>query len=94
MIFIQFQYVTNVLLAFKSFKLEEQRGTAVAKPNATSEMLSVEQEVAESQHFFAKFLTNPKLLTLQLSDSNFRRSVLLQCLILFQYLITTVKFKT
>jgi len=47
----------------------------------------------EQQHFFAKFLTNPKLLALQLSDSNFRRSVLVQFLILFQYLTSTVKFK-
>ncbi|XP_014089807.3 THO complex subunit 1 isoform X1 [Bactrocera oleae] len=50
--------------------------------------------VRQSDHFFAKFLTNPKLLTLQLSDSNFRRSVLVQFLILFQYLQLTVKFKT
>ncbi|CAD6994086.1 THO complex subunit 1 [Ceratitis capitata] len=53
-----------------------------------------EQIVRQSDHFFAKFLTNPKLLTLQLSDSNFRRSVLVQFLILFQYLQLTVKFKT
>jgi len=33
-------------------------------------------------------------LALQLSDSNFRRSVLVQFLILFQYLSSTVKFKT
>ncbi|XP_036343387.1 LOW QUALITY PROTEIN: THO complex subunit 1-like [Rhagoletis pomonella] len=52
------------------------------------------QNVRQSDHFFAKFLTNPKLLTLQLSDSNFRRSVLVQFLILFQYLQLTVKFKT
>ncbi|XP_054726053.1 THO complex subunit 1 [Anastrepha obliqua] len=53
-----------------------------------------DQIVRQSDHFFAKFLTNPKLLTLQLSDSNFRRSVLVQFLILFQYLQLTVKFKT
>lgn len=50
--------------------------------------------LAEANHFFAKFLTNPKLLSLQLSDSNFRRSVLVQFLILFQYLTTQVKFKS
>lgn len=49
---------------------------------------------SNTDHFFAKFLTNPKLLALQLSDSNFRRSVLVQFLILFQYLQITVKFKT
>lgn len=48
---------------------------------------------SSSQVFFAKFLTNQKLLELQLSDSNFRRCVLLQFLILFQYLDSQVKFK-
>lgn len=52
-----------------------------------------DDEVRHTQHFFAKFLTNPKLLALQLSDSKFRRSVLVQFLILFQYLRSTVKFK-
>ena len=52
------------------------------------------QDIKKTDHFFAKFLTNPKLLALQLSDSNFRRSVLVQFLILFQYLQLTVKFKT
>lgn len=49
--------------------------------------------VRKETNFFAKFLTNPKLLALQLSDSNFRRAVLVQFLILFQYLQVTVKFK-
>lgn len=57
-------------------------------------MMEEEFEEGEADHhFFAKFLTNPKLLALQLSDPNFRRSVLVQFLILFQYLTTTVKFK-
>lgn len=51
------------------------------------------QGVNKEQHYFAKFLTNQKLLELQLSDSNFRRCVLIQFLILFQYLSSTVKFK-
>lgn len=49
--------------------------------------------VNKANHFFAKFLTNPKLLALQLSDSNFRRAILVQFLILFQYLQVSVKFK-
>lgn len=49
---------------------------------------------SKEKNFFAKFLTNPKLLALQMADSNFRRSVLVQCLILFQYLTSTVKFKS
>ncbi|KAJ8923363.1 hypothetical protein NQ315_001921 [Exocentrus adspersus] len=44
--------------------------------------------------YFAKYLTSQKLLDLQLHDVNFRRSVLLQFLIVFQYLTSTVKFKS
>lgn len=43
--------------------------------------------------YFAKYLTSPKLLELELSDSHFRRYVLVQFLILFQYLTLQVKFK-
>lgn len=85
-----------MLAAFTSFKLEEPRQPAAAAAAATPAADAMEvsdAEVTESQHFFAKFLTNPKLLALQLSDSNFRRSVLVQFLILFQYLRSTVKFK-
>lgn len=90
------QHVADVLSAFNSFKLEEQRcSTKITAQNESSnDYPAIAEQVEESQHFFAKFLTNPKLLALQLSDSNFRRSVLLQCLILFQYLTSTVKFKT
>lgn len=85
------QHLTNVLSAFKSFKLEEQRGRITSEIDDNEEL--IEDDLADSQHFFAKFLTNPKLIALQLSDSKFRRSVLLQCLILFQYLTSTVKSK-
>lgn len=46
------------------------------------------------QDYFAKYLTNQKLLELQLSDSNFRRYILIQFLILFQYLTADVRFKS
>lgn len=49
-------------------------------------------EYSES-HYFAKFLTSEKLMNLQLRDSHFRRHILLQLLILFQYLLGDVKFK-
>ncbi|XP_031617762.1 THO complex subunit 1 [Contarinia nasturtii] len=85
-------HIASVLSAFSSFKLEEQRGSVpVAKSN---DGIKIEDQPEDLQHFFAKFLTNPKLLALQLSDANFRRSVLVQCLILFQYLTSTVKFKS
>lgn len=80
-------HATNVLSAFKSFKLEDVHGKRVIATKPTNDTLS-------QQHYFAKFLTNQKLLELQLSDVNFRRYVLLQFLILFQYLNCHVKFKS
>ncbi|XP_015370354.1 PREDICTED: THO complex subunit 1-like [Diuraphis noxia] len=50
---------------------------------------STEQNI----HYFPKYLTNQKLLELQLSDVNFRRYILIQFLLLFQYLDAPVKFK-
>ena len=44
--------------------------------------------------YFAKYLTNQKLLELQLSDSSFRRYILIQFLITFQYLTLNVRFKS
>ena len=61
-------------------------GTAPLSP------LSAQLE-SDKQEYFAKYLTSQKLLQLQLSDSMFRRFVLMQFLILFQYLTSTVKFK-
>lgn len=86
---------SDILSAFKSFKLEETGSgqTKTAKPE-DEEMKVDGDKVEQTDHFFAKFLTNPKLLSLQLSDSNFRRTVLVQYLILFQYLVATVRFKT
>lgn len=46
------------------------------------------------RNYFPKYLTSQKLLELQLCDSNFKRNVLIQFAILFQYLIGKVKFKT
>lgn len=78
-----------MLSAFASFKLEEQR----SYPTTYMKMDSSGEGSHKETHYFAKYLTNQKLLELQLSDSNFRRYVLLQFLILFQYLNSTVKFK-
>jgi len=47
----------------------------------------------QNMHYFPKYLTNQKLLELQLSDVNFRRYILIQFLLLFQYLDAPVKFK-
>ncbi|XP_034934263.1 THO complex subunit 1 [Chelonus insularis] len=82
-------HATSVLSAFSSFKLEDQRTYSTTGIRRES----VGENSYKETHYFAKYLTNQKLLELQLSDSNFRRYVLLQFLILFQYLNSTVKFK-
>lgn len=84
-------HASNVLLAFKSFKLDDMQGKR--RKLDTSDELQ-QQLQKQQQHYFAKFLTNQKLLELQLSDANFRRYVLLQFLIVFQYLNSPVKFKS
>lgn len=49
-------------------------------------------DISTEGTFFAKYLTNQKLFELQLSDSNFRRYILIQFLIAFQFLTSSVKF--
>ena len=68
-------------------------GRASIPGNPTEHDMDTSREEEEGV-YFAKYLTNQNLLQLQLSDSNFRRYFLLQCLILFQYLKSNVKFKT
>ncbi|CAK1550625.1 unnamed protein product [Leptosia nina] len=83
----------SVLSAFSSYKLEAIELQKSKLNRLKTVTTDVEMQGNKEQHYFAKFLTNQKLLELQLSDSNFRRCVLIQFLILFQYLTTTVKFK-
>ncbi|XP_034831419.1 THO complex subunit 1 [Maniola hyperantus] len=83
----------SVLSAFSSYKLEAVELQKSKLNRLKTYNTDVEMQESKEQHYFAKFLTNQKLLELQLSDSNFRRCVLIQFLILFQYLTSTVKFK-
>ncbi|CAL4067388.1 unnamed protein product, partial [Meganyctiphanes norvegica] len=89
-------YANDVLEAFTSFKLDSCRSSSeiskLERSQSTTEPMEGQSEPAEQ--YFAKYLTNQKLLDLQFSDSNFRRYVLLQMLILTQYLTSTIKFKT
>ena len=93
-------FTTNaqeVLQALASYKLEDVTGSSgkkkreqeTKKPRHSASMV----EYSES-HYFAKFLTSEKLMSLQLQDSHFRRHILIQILVLFQYLTSDVKFKT
>uniref|UniRef100_A0A3P9KE78 THO complex 1 n=1 Tax=Oryzias latipes TaxID=8090 RepID=A0A3P9KE78_ORYLA len=84
MTFLKFSDET--LAVFKSYKLDDMQ--------ASKRKLD-ELRGSDGEHvYFAKFLTSEKLMDLQLSDSNFRRHILLQYLILFQYLKGQVKFKS
>ncbi|KAM4705589.1 THO complex subunit 1 isoform 2-T2 [Rhinophrynus dorsalis] len=79
------KYSDEVLTVFKSYKLDDTQ----ASRKKIEDLKSGREHV-----YFAKFLTSEKLMDLQLSDSNFRRHILLQYLILFQYLKGQVKFKS
>uniref|UniRef100_A0AAQ6AGE7 Death domain-containing protein n=1 Tax=Amphiprion ocellaris TaxID=80972 RepID=A0AAQ6AGE7_AMPOC len=80
------KYSDETLAVFKSFKLDDMQA---------SKRKLEELRASGGEHvYFAKFLTSEKLMDLQLSDSNFRRHILLQYLILFQYLKGQVKFKS
>ncbi|KAJ7404479.1 THO complex subunit 1 [Willisornis vidua] len=79
------KYSEEVLAVFKSYKLDDTQASR----------RKLEELKTGGEHvYFAKFLTSEKLMDLQLSDSNFRRHILLQYLILFQYLKGQVKFKS
>ncbi|XP_018860970.1 THO complex subunit 1 isoform X2 [Parus major] len=79
------KYSEEVLAVFKSYKLDDTQASRK----------KLEELKTGGEHvYFAKFLTSEKLMDLQLSDSNFRRHILLQYLILFQYLKGQVKFKS
>lgn len=78
-------YAKDVTECFESYKLDDMKSS---KKNTDPS-----KSCASQQIYFAKYLTSEKLLDLQLSDCNFRRYVLLQFLIIFQYLNAQVKFK-
>jgi len=82
----------EIFKAFDSYKLEEEvRSIRRIKKESKA---GVKGTRGHSElHYFDKFLTSEKLMSLQLRDSHFRRHVLIQCLVLFQYLTSNVKFK-
>ncbi|XP_075526038.1 THO complex 1-like protein Hpr1 isoform X2 [Dermacentor variabilis] len=79
-------YSADVLSVFGSFKLDDIKTAQWTLPGSSS-------SPSGKSVYFAKYLTSQKLLELELSDSSFRRYVLVQFLILFQYLQSTVRFK-
>eukprot|EP00731_Ephydatia_muelleri_P028448 Em0020g92a len=89
--------VQDVLQAFSSYKLEDV-GSHSSRKRKRERGRGTEAHVGATQysdsHYFAKFLTSEKLMNLQLMDSHFRRHILIQFLVLFQYLQGDVKFKS
>ena len=89
----------EVLQAFASFKLEDVTGSSSnnkPKKGKAADRLQRNPSYVDytESHYFAKFLTSEKLMNLQLQDSHFRRHILVQLLILFQYLNSDVRFKS
>ena len=88
--------VKDVLQAFFSYKLEDtgasSKGSKKRHGGKSVRRTMSTAEYKES-HYFAKFLTSEKLMNLQLHDSHLRRHILIQLLVLFQYLSGDVKFK-
>ncbi len=84
--------VSEILQAFSSFKLQDDASNSSVKNSSKKQKESKTSEYSES-HYFAKFLTSEKLTNLQLQDSHFRRHILVQLLVLFQYLMSDTKFK-
>lgn len=78
-----FQSNANDVIALFGAKKLENQNTGFSNLSAV-----------DNRFNFSKYLTNQKLLELQVADSNFRRYILIQFLILFQYLIGRVRFKT
>ncbi|CAG0901652.1 unnamed protein product, partial [Cyprideis torosa] len=94
------QHTSETLDALSGSQWDGMTAVGSSKPSApsTSSGTTKNQPVSSSSttttgQFFPKYLTNQKLLDLQLSDTNFRRYILVQFLILFQYLSASVKFK-
>lgn len=77
--------LTDVMEAFASYKLEDVGGNRKQKV--------VSAAAIDDSHYFAKYLTSEKLMHLQLGDNHFRRHVLIQTLVVFDYLTSEVKFK-
>lgn len=81
-----FQYTTTILTTFHLYKLDDI--------SSNCKELDVTAFFDTTQRYFPKYLTNQRLIELQLADCNFRRYVLVQFLILFQYLNAPVRFKS
>ncbi len=65
--------------------------TAPAGPLKRKRDAGAAEGPAKSEYFFAKYLTSPELLDLEVADTHFRRQFLFQLLILLNHLLTFTK---
>ncbi|KZT22699.1 hypothetical protein NEOLEDRAFT_1119319 [Neolentinus lepideus HHB14362 ss-1] len=95
--------VDKVLPVIKEATSKERAmmGNRSNDPNAASKSLKRKREPEPgeetskvTEYFFAKFLTSPELLDLEIADTHFRRQFLFQLLILLQHLLSFTKAAT
>lgn len=82
----------EVLTVFAGYR--DEQSSQNSSPDQNMDVSMAGENGSTQTQYFAKFLTSPKLLHLQLMDAAFRRFILVQFLILFDYLVSQVKFKT
>ncbi|TBU42542.1 UDP-glucose 4-epimerase [Dichomitus squalens] len=65
--------------------------TGPSGPLKRKRAAGVPESAAKSEYYFAKYLTSPDLLDLEIADTHFRRQFLFQLLILLHHLLTFTK---
>ncbi|PIL31082.1 hypothetical protein GSI_05778 [Ganoderma sinense ZZ0214-1] len=65
--------------------------TAPSGPLKRKREATAPEGTAKSEYYFAKYLTSPELLDLEVADTHFRRQFLFQLLILLNHLLTFTK---
>ncbi|KAI0095149.1 THO complex subunit 1 transcription elongation factor-domain-containing protein [Irpex rosettiformis] len=92
--FTTFQGSVNKILPVIKEATAKERALMGSKSNSNSITLKrrrepeVGLEAAGQDYFFAKYLTSPDLLDLEIADTHFRRQFLFQLLILLHHLLT------
>ncbi|KAF9532095.1 THO complex subunit 1 transcription elongation factor-domain-containing protein [Crepidotus variabilis] len=94
-VFKEFQdAVTNILPVIKEATAKEKAmmgSRSGAHGVALKRKREPDEESNSNEYFFAKFLTSPDLLDLEIADTHFRRQVLFQLLVLLHYLSNFTK---
>ncbi|GMT15007.1 hypothetical protein PFISCL1PPCAC_6304, partial [Pristionchus fissidentatus] len=85
--------MNEVFALLSAHKLDRRSGYDGEEKDEKTRKRKAESSTKGEEYYFAKYLTNPKLLHLQLSDGSFRRCFLVQSLVLFQFLLCETKVK-